>query len=56
METGDRLDKLGGTQLLARRDVALASVLIESCEDEEPVLVVPAGRGFGRAVIEPMMI
>jgi hypothetical protein len=33
METDDRLAELVGTQLLARGDVALASVVIESDED-----------------------
>lgn len=40
MESGDRLDELGDTEFLARRDVALASVVIESNEDEEPSEVI----------------
>ena len=58
MELGDRLDELVGTQLLTFGDVirSVASVLIESCENEEPVLVVLAGRWFGRSVIRSVLI
>ena len=56
MESGDRLDELVGTQLLARSDIAFAGVLIESCEDEQLVLIVPAGRWFGRSVLGLVMI
>ena len=56
METGDRLNELGGTQLLAFRDLAFVGVLIERYEDEQLVLVVPAGQWFGRSVLRSVMI